>query len=194
MAAMISSLFLGGKVPSQKQVVQTQTTADDQKVINQIIEAHKPDANFAVDEKPLLSMVMDILSQATPTPPQDPKIDSMVPEAKSLPAISEELAFTIHKIGCELSCECSGIVACSTQSIGLMNLPYMVSIKEVRKRLTELTRTLKKIHGNLTTMLDQCNQKIKEKKENEERKRFGRKQIWVLIFSLVIKNRRMKEK
>lgn len=68
---MISSLFqLGGKVASQKQVVQTQTTADDQKVINQIIEAHKPDANFAVDEKPLLSMVLDILSQATPTPPQ----------------------------------------------------------------------------------------------------------------------------
>ncbi|XXG54983.1 hypothetical protein AAC387_Pa03g2728 [Persea americana] len=285
MAAMISSLFhLGGKVPSQQQVVLTQTTADDQKVINQIIEAHKPDANFAVDEKPLLSMVMDILSQATPTPPQDPKIDSMVPEAKSLPAISEELAFTIHKIGCELSCECSGggdmksitqavfnklmkytwedkavialaafavnygefcllsqlqsgnplanyvvqlkplpdvneqeslisgllevitsvikiiiqlndlptqyisrkeppfsepevsnavywvvkgIVACSTQSIGLMNLPYMVSITEARKRLTELTHTLKKIHGNLTTMLDQCNQKIKEKKENE---------------------------
>lgn len=81
---MIASLFhVGGKVASQQQVVHTQTTADDQKVINQIIEAHKPDANFAVDEKPLLSMVLDILSHATPTPQVISKLPSIIPFSPS---------------------------------------------------------------------------------------------------------------
>ncbi|KAJ8645901.1 hypothetical protein MRB53_007649 [Persea americana] len=107
--ALISKVFnLGGSMSSKQKVVQTQSTADDKKVIQQIISAHSQDANFAVDERALLSMALDILSKATPTLPLDAKTDAKLLQDKSLQGISDELAFTIHKIGCELSCDCAG--------------------------------------------------------------------------------------
>ncbi|RWR74382.1 protein SIEVE ELEMENT OCCLUSION B-like protein [Cinnamomum micranthum f. kanehirae] len=107
--ALISKVFnVGGSMSSKQKVVQTQSTPDDKKVIQQIISAHSQDANFAVDERALLSMALDILSKATPTLPLDAKTDSKLLKDKSLQGISDELAFTIHKIGCELSCDCAG--------------------------------------------------------------------------------------
>ncbi|RWR74400.1 protein SIEVE ELEMENT OCCLUSION B-like protein [Cinnamomum micranthum f. kanehirae] len=86
-------------------VVQTQSTSDDKKVIQQILAAHSPDANFNVNEQVLLNMAQDILNKANPKfPPLDQKIDPKVLEE----GIINELVFTIHKIGCELSCNCSG--------------------------------------------------------------------------------------
>lgn len=68
MALLSSILNIGEKViPTPQKVVQTQSSPDDKKVIQQIVSTHSPDANYAVDEKALLSMAQDILSQATPT-------------------------------------------------------------------------------------------------------------------------------
>ena len=68
MALISSILNIGEKViPNPQKVVQTQSTPDDKKVIQQIVSSHSPDANYAVEEKALLSMAQDILSQATPT-------------------------------------------------------------------------------------------------------------------------------
>ncbi|RWR74386.1 Sieve element occlusion [Cinnamomum micranthum f. kanehirae] len=107
--ALFSKVFnVGGSMSSKQKVVQTQSTPDDKKVIQQIIPAHSQDANFAVDERALLSMALDILSKASPTLPLDAKTDSKLLNDKSLQGISDELAFTIHKIGCELSCDCAG--------------------------------------------------------------------------------------
>ncbi|XXG49609.1 hypothetical protein AAC387_Pa02g3744 [Persea americana] len=109
MALISSILNIGEKViPNPQKVVQTQSTPDDKKVIQQIVSSHSPDANYAVEEKALLSMAQDILSQATPTLSPDPKSDSKVAVDKTHEGITDELAFTIHKIGCELSCDCSG--------------------------------------------------------------------------------------
>ena len=69
MALISKVLNLGGSMSSKQKVVQTQSTADDKKVIQQIISAHSQDANFAVDERALLSKALDILSKATPTLP-----------------------------------------------------------------------------------------------------------------------------
>ncbi|XXG49644.1 hypothetical protein AAC387_Pa02g3768 [Persea americana] len=115
--ALISKVFKGGeKLFPQKVQVQVQVhmpkmmqpTPDDKKVMQQILAGHSPDASLLVDENALLTMAQDILSKATPTLPLDPKTDSEILEDDHQQRISEALALTIHKIGCELSCNCSG--------------------------------------------------------------------------------------
>ncbi|RWR74393.1 protein SIEVE ELEMENT OCCLUSION B-like protein [Cinnamomum micranthum f. kanehirae] len=79
------------------------------KVVQQIISTHSPDTNFNVDEKALLSMAIDILCKAISKLNQDLKTELKVSEDKTQQqVITEELAYTIRKIGCELSCNCSG--------------------------------------------------------------------------------------
>ncbi|RWR74391.1 protein SIEVE ELEMENT OCCLUSION B [Cinnamomum micranthum f. kanehirae] len=79
------------------------------KVVQQIISTHSPDTDFNVDEKALLSMAIDILCKAISKLNQDLKTELKVSEDKTQQqVITEELAYTIRKIGCELSCNCSG--------------------------------------------------------------------------------------
>ncbi|XXG49626.1 hypothetical protein AAC387_Pa02g3757 [Persea americana] len=140
-------------------------------VVQQIISTHSPDANFNVDEKALLRMANDILCKAISKLSQDLKKDLKVSKDDSdQQVITEELAFTIRRIGCELSCNCSGgggIVACSSQSIALVNLQYMVSNTEAQKKLTELTQKLETIHEDLRHTLTVFNKEREEKKNKE---------------------------
>ncbi|RWR74390.1 protein SIEVE ELEMENT OCCLUSION B-like protein [Cinnamomum micranthum f. kanehirae] len=80
------------------------------RVVQQIISTHSPEDNFNVDEKALLSMAIDILCKAIPKLDLGLKIINVEDsEDKSYQqVITEELAFTILGIGCELSCNCSG--------------------------------------------------------------------------------------
>ncbi|XXG49629.1 hypothetical protein AAC387_Pa02g3758 [Persea americana] len=264
-----------------------------ERVVQQIISTHSPDANFNVDEKALLRMANDILCKAISKLSQDLKKDLKVSKDDSdQQVITEELAFTIRRIGCELSCNCSGgggmksitlavfnklvkyswetklviallafainygelcllwkqddtnpltkyvdqlkllleireqetfvsrqetlisgllevimgvtvtvtifepndltsssshdktpfsenqistavywavkgIVACSSQSIALVNLRYMVSNTEAQKKLTELTQKLETIHEDLRHTLTVFNKEREEKKNKE---------------------------
>ncbi|XXG49461.1 hypothetical protein AAC387_Pa02g3641 [Persea americana] len=264
------------------------STMDDKKVMQQIFSTHSPDASLVVDENALLSIVEDILHHTTPTAFVDAKTNSEVVESKvHQQGVSEALALTIHKIGCELSCSCSGgdvkaitlavfnslvkyawdakvalvlsafavsygefsilsqlhasnpiaksvillkplpdiseresligsllevvidltkcvielhdlpsqyisrdkpplsealthipiaaywairsIVTCASQSIGLINISheYVTPIVEVRKKLTDLTQTLKNCHGHLTNQLVLCCKHIDDQINNE---------------------------
>ncbi|KAJ8645928.1 hypothetical protein MRB53_007676 [Persea americana] len=86
--------------------------SSQKKVVQQIISTHLPDDNYDVDKTALLSMAQDILCNEFSALTSDPITGSNVriteldnePRKES----TERLAFFLHKIGCELSCNCSG--------------------------------------------------------------------------------------
>ncbi|KAJ8645918.1 hypothetical protein MRB53_007666 [Persea americana] len=61
-----------------------------------------------------------------------------------------------------------GIVACSSQSIGLMNMSheYVTSNAEARKKLTDLAQILKSIHAHLANHLALCHEHIEDQTNN----------------------------
>ncbi|XXG49637.1 hypothetical protein AAC387_Pa02g3765 [Persea americana] len=153
-----------------------------QKVVQQIILTHFPDDNYDVDKTALLSMAQDILCNEFSALTPDPITVSNVPKTELdnelRKGITERLAFILHKIGCELSCNCSGrgdiksitltlfeklvrgIVTCSSQSISFMNQQNIISIIEAREKLIAVTETLNNIHEKLKTISEE--KKIKE--------------------------------
>ncbi|RWR74396.1 protein SIEVE ELEMENT OCCLUSION B-like protein [Cinnamomum micranthum f. kanehirae] len=84
-------------------------------VVQEIISTHSPNDNFDVDKTALLTMAQDILCNEFATLARDPItginvpiIGSNVLDNEPGKGITERLAFILHKIGCELSCNCSG--------------------------------------------------------------------------------------
>ncbi|KAJ8645930.1 hypothetical protein MRB53_007678 [Persea americana] len=86
--------------------------SSQKKVVQEIISTHSPDDNFHVNKTALLRMAKDILCGEFSTLARDPITGSNVPitELDNEPRkeSTERLAFFLHKIGCELSCNCSG--------------------------------------------------------------------------------------
>ncbi|XXG49636.1 hypothetical protein AAC387_Pa02g3765 [Persea americana] len=86
--------------------------SSQKKVVQQIILTHFPDDNYDVDKTALLSMAQDILCNEFSALTPDPITVSNVPKTELdnelRKGITERLAFILHKIGCELSCNCSG--------------------------------------------------------------------------------------
>ncbi|RWR74394.1 protein SIEVE ELEMENT OCCLUSION B [Cinnamomum micranthum f. kanehirae] len=96
---------------SQKKVEQQMSQKN---VVQQIISTHSPDDNFDVDKTALLTMAQDILCNEFATLARDPITGinvaitgSDVLDNEPGKGITERLAFFLHKIGCELSCNCS---------------------------------------------------------------------------------------
>ncbi|CAL9165348.1 unnamed protein product [Musa hybrid cultivar] len=85
--------------------------SDDSLVVKQILATHSPDGRD-IDTMPLLKLVEDILQRATPTVIVTPQAHLELVEDKAhhleVVGMLEALAYTIHKISCELTCKCSG--------------------------------------------------------------------------------------
>ncbi|KAL5998265.1 hypothetical protein ACLOJK_009204 [Asimina triloba] len=85
--------------------------SDDNVVTKQVQDTHAPDGR-EVDVKPILRIVQDIFQRSTPTTLMLPQAHFEDVEDKSHQAAQitmlEALAFTIHKLACEISCKCSG--------------------------------------------------------------------------------------
>ncbi|KAJ3683318.1 hypothetical protein LUZ60_013545 [Juncus effusus] len=87
------------------------STSDDSMVMKQITGTHLPDGRD-IDVKPLLRVVEDILHRATPTvivtpPTHMEHLEDRVNQGEAI-GMLEALAYTIHKISCEITCKCSG--------------------------------------------------------------------------------------
>ncbi|XP_065006599.1 protein SIEVE ELEMENT OCCLUSION B-like isoform X1 [Musa acuminata AAA Group] len=87
------------------------SASDDSVVLKQILGTHSPDGRD-VDARPLLRLVEDILQRATPTVIVTPQAPAELVEDKvhhvEVVAMLEALAYTVHRISCEISCKCSG--------------------------------------------------------------------------------------
>lgn len=91
------------------------STSDDTAMMKQIQATHVPDGR-EVDVKPLLNVVEDILNRATPGidglvhATSQAQIDDLDDKTTHVDFIGmlEALAYTIHKISCEIQCKCSG--------------------------------------------------------------------------------------
>ncbi|WOL12795.1 hypothetical protein Cni_G21563 [Canna indica] len=85
--------------------------ADDSAVMKQIVATHSPDGR-EVDTQPLLRLIEDILQRATPTVVTSPQahlehVEDKVHRAEVV-GMLEALAYTVHRISCEITCKCSG--------------------------------------------------------------------------------------
>ncbi|XP_068647965.1 protein SIEVE ELEMENT OCCLUSION B-like [Aristolochia californica] len=89
------------------------SSSDDSVLMKQILATHSPDGRD-VDARPLLNIVEDVLKRATPTIVVAPHAQVEMVEDKihqngaGLVGMLEALAFTIHRISCEVTCKCTG--------------------------------------------------------------------------------------
>ncbi|KAK9117381.1 hypothetical protein Sjap_016328 [Stephania japonica] len=90
------------------------SSSDDNVMMKQIQATHAPDGR-EVNVRPLLAVVEDILNRATPgidalvNPNQADHLDALEDTHQiDFIGMLEALAYTIHKISCEISCKCSG--------------------------------------------------------------------------------------
>ncbi|XXG49464.1 hypothetical protein AAC387_Pa02g3643 [Persea americana] len=100
------------------------SSSDDTVVMKQVLATHSPDGRD-VDVRPVLFIVEDILHRATPTVVVVPEshIDFIEDKAHhaGITGMLEALAFTIHKIACEISCKCSGGGDAHTTTMAVFN-------------------------------------------------------------------------
>ncbi|KAL5717956.1 hypothetical protein ACHQM5_010904 [Ranunculus cassubicifolius] len=104
------------------------STSDDTVMMKQIQATHAPDGR-EVDVKPLLHVVEDILSRSTPgidghlNPTSQEQIDAFVDKTQNVDFVGmlEALAYTIHKMSCEISCKCSGGGDAHATTLALFN-------------------------------------------------------------------------
>ncbi|KAG6525471.1 hypothetical protein ZIOFF_015427 [Zingiber officinale] len=87
------------------------SSSDDKAVMKQIIATHSPDGR-EIDTRSLLRLVEDILQRATPTVVVTPQthlelLDDGVHHIDVV-GMLEAIAYTIHRISCEITCKCSG--------------------------------------------------------------------------------------
>ncbi|KAF6176950.1 hypothetical protein GIB67_027750 [Kingdonia uniflora] len=105
------------------------TTSDDNVMMKQIQGTHAPDGR-EVNVKPLFNVVEDILLRSTPGidgivhATSQANIDALDDKAHHVDFIImlEALAYTIHKISCEISCKCSGGGDAHATTLGLFNI------------------------------------------------------------------------
>ncbi|XP_042391063.1 protein SIEVE ELEMENT OCCLUSION B-like [Zingiber officinale] len=87
------------------------SSSDDKAVVKQIIATHSPDGR-EIDTRSLLRLVEDILQRATPTVILTPQTHQELVDDKvhhiDVVGMLEALAYTIHRISCEITCKCSG--------------------------------------------------------------------------------------
>ncbi|KAF9603057.1 hypothetical protein IFM89_033782 [Coptis chinensis] len=104
------------------------STSDDTVMMKQILGTHAPDGR-EVDVKPLLNVVEDILQRATPGteglvhPTNQAQLDAFDDKTHHVDFLGmlEALAYTIHKISCEISCKCSGGGDAHATTLALFN-------------------------------------------------------------------------
>ncbi|XP_042413443.1 protein SIEVE ELEMENT OCCLUSION B-like [Zingiber officinale] len=100
------------------------SASDDSAVIKQIVATHSPDGRD-VDTRPLMHLIEDILRRATPTVVVTPQAQPELVEEKvnrtEVIGMLEALAYTIHRISCEITCKCSGGVDSHTTTFAVFN-------------------------------------------------------------------------
>ncbi|KAJ4961251.1 hypothetical protein NE237_021161 [Protea cynaroides] len=107
------------------------TTSDDNVMMKQILATHAHDGR-EVDVRPLLELIEEILQRSTSTT-LDGALHHQAPLASHMEGFDERthedafagmlelLAYTIHKISCEISCKCSGGGDAHTTTVALFN-------------------------------------------------------------------------
>ncbi|CAL9092511.1 unnamed protein product [Musa acuminata var. zebrina] len=87
------------------------SSSDDSVVMKQILATHSPDGRD-INTRPLLRIVEDVLQRATPTVIVTPQAQLEPVDDKAhhveVGGMLEALAYTIHRISCEITCKCSG--------------------------------------------------------------------------------------
>ncbi|RZS01010.1 hypothetical protein BHM03_00030810, partial [Ensete ventricosum] len=87
------------------------SSSDDSVVMKQILATHSPDGRD-INTRPLLRLVEDVLQRATPTVIVTPQAQLELVDDKAhhveVRGMLEALAYTIHRISCEITCKCSG--------------------------------------------------------------------------------------
>ncbi|XP_074576161.1 protein SIEVE ELEMENT OCCLUSION B-like [Curcuma longa] len=100
------------------------SASDDSAVIKQIVATHSPDGRD-VDTRPLMHIIEDILRRATPTVVVSPQAQLEIVEEKlnraEVIGMLEALAYTIHRISCEITCKCSGGLDSHTTTFAVFN-------------------------------------------------------------------------
>ncbi|XP_077253093.1 protein SIEVE ELEMENT OCCLUSION B-like [Tasmannia lanceolata] len=99
------------------------SSSDDSAVMKQILTTHAPDGR-EFDVRPLLSVVEDILQRATPTIVIGQQAHEAMDDKTQqvgLVGMLEALAYTIHKIACEVTCKCSGGGDAHVTTVALFN-------------------------------------------------------------------------
>ncbi|KAK1313883.1 hypothetical protein QJS10_CPA06g01249 [Acorus calamus] len=115
-AAVVHPTMATSATPHQKmQLIKSErhlfSSSDDSMVMRQIIATHSPDGRD-IDTRPLLHVIEDVLRHATPTvivatPPDMEVVEDRMQYAGTM-GMLEALAYTIHRISCEISCKCTG--------------------------------------------------------------------------------------
>ncbi|XP_074563678.1 protein SIEVE ELEMENT OCCLUSION B-like [Curcuma longa] len=99
-------------------------SSDDKAVVKQIISTHSPDGR-EIDTRSLLRLVEDILQRATPTVIMTPQTHLELVDDKvqhiDVVGMLEVLAYTIHRISCEITCKCSGGGDAHSTTMALFN-------------------------------------------------------------------------
>ncbi|ERN10515.1 protein SIEVE ELEMENT OCCLUSION B [Amborella trichopoda] len=98
--------------------------SDDAAVMKQILATHSPDGR-EIDVKPLVQIVEDILKHTTITTVVHPQTTVELLEDKAhterMIGMLEALAYTIHRISCEITCKCSGAGDAHATTLTLFN-------------------------------------------------------------------------
>ncbi|XP_058092436.1 protein SIEVE ELEMENT OCCLUSION B-like [Magnolia sinica] len=100
------------------------SSSDDNAVTKQIQATHAPDGRD-VDVRAIMHVVEDILKRATPTivvaQPAHVELVEEKTNHSSLIGMLEALAYTIHRIACEITCKCSGGGDAHATTLTLLN-------------------------------------------------------------------------
>ncbi|XP_077229372.1 protein SIEVE ELEMENT OCCLUSION B-like [Tasmannia lanceolata] len=100
------------------------SSSDDTVVMKQILSTHAPDGRD-IDVRPLLGIVEDVLQRATAPIAVTPQLAHEAMDEKThqveLVGMLEALAYTIHRIACEISCKCSGGGDAHATTVALFN-------------------------------------------------------------------------
>ncbi|KAK1289203.1 hypothetical protein QJS10_CPB18g00534 [Acorus calamus] len=115
-ASVVHPTVAATVTPQQKmQLIKSErhlfSSSDDSMVMRQIIATHSPDGRD-IDTRPLLRVIEDVLHHATPTvivatPPDMEVVEDRMQYAGTM-GMLEALAYTIHRISCEITCKCTG--------------------------------------------------------------------------------------
>ncbi|KAG9446472.1 hypothetical protein H6P81_012600 [Aristolochia fimbriata] len=105
------------------------SASDDSVVMKQILATHSPDGRD-VDVRPLLHVVEDVLHRAnpavvmTPHPPHSDQVDLIEEKMNQngIVGMLEALAYTIHKVSCEITYKCSGGVEPHATTVSVFNI------------------------------------------------------------------------
>ncbi|XP_072978771.1 protein SIEVE ELEMENT OCCLUSION B [Typha angustifolia] len=101
------------------------SSSDDSAVMKQILSTHAPDGRD-IDVRPLLHVVEDVLNRSTPTVVVTPLtqhdlLDDKLHHVENI-GMLEALAYTVHRISCEIAYKCSSGGDAHATTLAVFNL------------------------------------------------------------------------